>query len=261
MTGTRPGAEFFGRPSQQQPQQQSNMPTFGPPSRETPRTAAQPTQPVQPTQPPPGGAVYGSTVPPGGTHVPPAQPPSQGVMARARADDPRALETLFEQFVPQGEQIVETRYLGVIGLWGIGTHSFAAVTTHRVASLRVGIFGEVLYQDGALEYVNSSAIYQPSRLELYWPAVLWVLVFVGAAIAAQGSLTLLTLFALLIALLFVPVIVRLQYRFKKSGLVISIREGMSLYVFIDRTRIALANRFYRLCMELREERIREVGHP
>lgn len=252
MTGTRPGAEFFGRPSQQQPQQQSNMPTFGPPSRETPRTAPQPTQPVQPTQPPPGGPTYGST-------APPAQPPSQGVMARARADDPRALETLFEQFVPQGEQIVETRYLGVIGLWGIGTHSFAAVTTHRVASLRVGIFGEVLYQDGALEYVNSSAIYQPSRLELYWPAVLWVLVFVAGAVAT--GLNPWALVALLIALLFVPVIVKLQYRFKKSGLVVWVREGLSLYVFIDRARIALANRFYRLCMELREERIREVGHP
>jgi hypothetical protein len=257
MTGTRPGAEFFGRPSQQQPQQQqSNMPTFGPPSRETPRTAPQPTQP---SQPPLGGAASGSTAYGSAAPVPPVQPPSQGVMARARADDPRALETLFEQFVPQGEQIVETRYLGVIGLWGIGTHSFTAVTTHRVASLRVGIFGAVLYQDGALEYVNSSAIYQPSRLALYWPAVLWVLVFVAGAIATE--LNPWALVALLIALLFVPVIVRLQYRFKKSGLVIWIREGLSLYVFIDRTRIALANRFYRLCMELREERIREVGHP
>jgi hypothetical protein len=255
MTDTRPGAEFFGRPSQQQktPAPETNMPRFGPPSKQAPRSAP------QPSTPPPGMAVSGSTAPAGGTHAPPAQPP-QGVMARAKADDPRALETLFEQFVPAAEQIVETRYLGVLGLWGIGTHSFAAVTTHRVASLRVGILGAVSYQDGSLEYMNSSAIFQPSRLEMYWPAVLWVLLFVGGAVTF-GLSPVMTLASLLIALLFVPVIVRLQYRFKKSGLVIWVREGLSIYVFIDRKRIALANRFYRLCAELREERIREVGHP
>jgi hypothetical protein len=180
-------------------------------------------------------------------------------MARAKADDPRALELLFGQFVPPGEQIVETRYMGVMGLWGFGTHSFAAVTTQRVASLRVGLLGELIYQDGSLEYVNSSAVYQPSRLQMYTPAAILVLLSVIAAVTVLpvplGPL------AVLVALLLVPLIVKAQYRIRKSGLVVWVREGLMVHVFIDRPRIALANRFYRLACELRDERIREIGHP
>jgi hypothetical protein len=183
----------------------------------------------------------------------------EGVMARAREDDPQALEILFQQFVPPGEQIVETRYMGVMGLWGIGTHSFAAVTTQRVASLRVGLLGELLYQDGSLEYVNSSAIFQPSRLRLYLLPALWVLV-VCAFSVASGSVPI-AILGTLLALALTPFVLRLSYRLNKSGLVIWIREGLSVYMFIDRRRIALANRFYRLCSELRDERIREIGHP
>jgi len=185
-------------------------------------------------------------------------------MARAKADDPRALEILFAQFVPPGEQIVETRYMGVIGMWGIGTHSFAAVTTERVASLKIGLFGAVLYQDGSLEYVNSSVIYQPSRLKLYLPAVLWILITFAAALTytlGLGGSVIVPLLVLPIALLLVPLVVKLTYRFVKSGLAIWIREGLYVPIFIDRRRITLANRLYRLCSELRDERIREIGHP
>jgi hypothetical protein len=185
-------------------------------------------------------------------------------MARAKADDARALEILFAQFVPPGEQIVETRYMGVMGLWGIGTHSFAAVTTQRVASLRIGLLGALAYQDGSLEYINSSAIFQPSRLRLYWPAAMWVMgVFVFAFFSSvvSGGAVLVPLLVLVIGLLLVPLVVRITYRFVKSGLVLWVREGLAMAVFIDRRRIALANRFYRLSSELRDERIREIGHP
>ena len=185
-------------------------------------------------------------------------------MARAKADDARALEILFAQFVPPGEQIVETRYMGVMGLWGIGTHSFAAVTTQRVASLRIGLLGALVYQDGSLEYINSSAIFQPSRLRLYLPAAMWVLgVFVFAFFYSIlfGGAVLVPLLALVIGLLLVPLVVRITYRFVKSGLVLWVREGLAMAVFIDRRRIALANRFYRLSSEFRDERIREIGHP
>jgi hypothetical protein len=184
-------------------------------------------------------------------------------MARAKADDARALEILFAQFVPPGEQIVETRYMGVMGLWGIGTHSFAAVTTQRVASLRIGLLGALAYQDGSLEYINSSAIFQPSRLRLYLPAAMWVLgVFVFAfSYSVLFGAVLFPLLTLVIGLLLVPLVVRITYRFVKSGLVLWVREGLAMAVFIDRRRIALANRFYRLSSELRDERIREIGHP
>jgi hypothetical protein len=181
-------------------------------------------------------------------------------MARAKDDDPRALEILFGQFIPPGEQIVETRYLGVMGLWGFGTHSFAAVTTHRLASLRVGLLGELLYQDGSLEYVNSSAVYQPSRLQMYLPAVIMVLFFgVMAFVALPPAAAVVVV--VLATLLLVPLVVKATYRIRKSGLVVWVREGLAVHVFIDRPRIALANRFYRLACELRDERLREIGHP
>jgi hypothetical protein len=181
-----------------------------------------------------------------------------GVMARAKADDAQALETLFEQFIPPGEQIVETRYMGVMGLWGLGTHSFAAVTTQRVASIRVGLLGELLYQDGSLEYINSSAVYQPSRLKMYMPAIIMMLFVVIAALVTGSAIALLAVF---FVLLLTPLMVKWGYRIQKSGLVVWIREGINVHIFIDRPRIALANRFYRLACELRDERLREIGHP
>jgi len=200
------------------------------------------------------------------------------VLVRARADDVSALEILFAQFIPPREDIVETRYMGLIGVWGIGTHSFAAVTTERFASLKIGLFGAVTYQDGSLEYINSSAIHQPSRLRLYLPAVLWVLAVVSIVLSAWllilfplggpgqlgAGLVVVVLASFLIvavALLLVPLVVRLTYGFVKSGLTVWIREGPSVVIFIDRKRITLANRLYRLCAELRDERLREIGHP
>uniref|UniRef100_UPI001C20E012 hypothetical protein n=1 Tax=Modestobacter excelsi TaxID=2213161 RepID=UPI001C20E012 len=211
-------------------------------------------------------------------HPAAAQPLAEGVLARAKADDGRALEILFAQFIPSGEDIVETRYMGVMGLWGIGTHSFAAVTTERVASLKIGLFGAVTYQDGSLEYINGSVVSQPSRLKLYLPAVLWVLIPSAIVLAywltyaALGRAVLVgtggtfvsavvTLLVLAVVLVLVPVVLKLTYRFVKSGLVLWVREGLSVFIFIDRRRMTLANRFYRLCAELRDERIREIGHP
>ncbi|MGR7025648.1 hypothetical protein [Geodermatophilus sp. URMC 62] len=284
MTDSRPGAEFFGRAARAQSSSRNTTPPagtgpqFGPPSgahtsgaaTAPPRTAAPPTT-ASPSAS--GGYTAGSVATSGSGGGSQGRPPSattaspplaEGVMARAKVDDPRALEILFAQFVPPGEQIVETRYMGVMGMWGIGTHSFAAVTTERVASLTVGLFGAVTYRDGSLEYINSSVIFQPSRLKLYLPAAAWVLVTFAAALyytlELDGSV-IVPLLVLPIALLLVPVVVKLTYRFVKSGLAIWIREGLCVLIFIDRRRITLANRLYRLCSELRDERIREIGHP
>jgi hypothetical protein len=273
MTDQRPGAEFFGHPPQSQPsptakpQPATATPTFGPPSN-PPRPAT----PSSPAGPPPsmtaavittaGSTNTGSGRPPSAPAAP--LPMAEGVMARAKADDPRALEILFAQFVPPGEEIVETRYMGVMGLWGIGTHSFAAVTTQRVASLEIGLLGALRYQDGSLEYINSSAIFQPSRLRLYLPAALWVLVVFALTLSysvAFGAAAIIPLLATVLALLLVPLVIKITYRFVKSGLLVWVREGMTMLVFIDRRRIALANRFYRLSSELRDERIREIGRP
>ncbi|GAB1539876.1 hypothetical protein NUACC21_25440 [Scytonema sp. NUACC21] len=61
---------------------------------------------------------------------------------------------MFKQFIPDDEQVYFARYLGIQGLWGIGTRQFACVTDRRVADITVGRFGEVTYQDGYLVAYN-----------------------------------------------------------------------------------------------------------
>lgn len=228
-------------------------------------------------QPPPQSdkARYG---PPAGTPLEPSEsprshryapPPRQGptvvsapvqpsLLMRAKADDKDALATMFGQFLPQGEQVLESHYLGVMGFWGIGTHSFAAVTNRRIASLRISFLGGVEYQDGALEYVNSAAVFQPSQVGLYVFTVVVSLFsllfgsFFGAGVA---------IVFLLLSLLLLPLTVRLYYRFNKSGIVMWVREGLLVYTFIDRKRMRLSNQLYRLTTDVREERLRAVGHP
>jgi hypothetical protein len=174
----------------------------------------------------------------------PAPQPAQveaGLLTRARQNDRPAIETMFRQFVPADETISAAEYLGVYGLWGFGRDSFGIATDRRVAALQVGSFGEVLYQDASLEYVNSTVLYQPSRGGLYATVAVVALVTFG------------------VGLLLAPVIARGYYRRKKSGLVLAVREGVSVYVFIDRSRMLAANRFCRDIAGLREQRVRRIG--
>ena len=86
---------------------------------------------------------------------------------------------MFSQFIPAEEKIYRVEYLGVQGLWGIGTHSFACVTERRVSSIRVKLFGAVEYQDASLEYLNSGAIQHPSKVLLYVYCALFSIVTLG----------------------------------------------------------------------------------
>lgn len=72
-----------------------------------------------------------------------------------------AIKTMFQQFISEDENIEEIlylKYLGLKGLWGIGVHSFICLTNRRIADLTVGRLGQITYQDGYLEGVNSSFI-------------------------------------------------------------------------------------------------------
>jgi len=40
-----------------------------------------------------------------------------------------------------------------------------------------------------------------------------------------------------------------------------IREGIAVYVFTNRSKLTRANHLYRLCTQLRDERLKAVGHP
>jgi hypothetical protein len=177
----------------------------------------------------------------------------QSIVERARAGDPEALATMFRQFLPRGEEILDSQYLGVLGLWGIGTHSFVAITPRRVASLRISFAGGVEYQDGLLEFVNAAAVLQPSRVRLYLTAASVSLFFIiiGFSLGPVGAV----LFFLL-SLVLLPLTVRFHYRLQKSGIMVWVREGMPIYAFIDRKHMRLANQLYRTASDAREERLR-----
>ena len=169
--------------------------------------------------------------------------PNASLLDRACREDPAALATVFGEFLPAGETILDVRYLGLKGLWGLGTHSFACVTDRRVAVLELKLLGGVEYHDGALEELNSGIINQPSRLGLY--------VFVAVT----------ALLTLGVALLLLPLTLRVYYSFKKTGLVFWVREGVSVFLFTDRKRLPAAADLYRMTSALREVRLAEVGVP
>jgi hypothetical protein len=169
--------------------------------------------------------------------------PTATLLDRARREDPAALATIFAEFLPPAERIVDVRYLGLKGLWGVGTHSFACVTDCRVAVLEIKLLGGVEYHDGALEELNSGVINQPSRLGLYVFIALTALLTLG------------------VALLLLPLTLRIYYAFRKSGLVFWVREGVSVFLFTDRKRLPAAADLYRMTSALREVRLAEVGVP
>jgi hypothetical protein len=224
-----------------------------PPSPSAAPPQPQPQTPPQPARPP-GAPQY---VPP--ASAPPAAAPQQSSLVdRAKAGDSEALATMFAQFLPKGEQVIEGQYLGVLGFWGIGTHSFAAVTPRRFATLRISLLGGVAYSDGSLEYVNSAAVFQPSKVMLYVTATVVSLFFFLAGVL-NGIVAGIVL--LLISLALLPITIRIYYRFNKSGIVLWVREGLQVYAFIDRSRMRVANQLYRRCTDAREERLRMLGHP
>ena len=192
------------------------------------------------------------------------------VLDRARHNDQEALHTIFRQFVPITEQIELVEYFGQQGfLFGV-RHSFACLTERRLASLKIGRFGYVLYQDGFLEHSNSGIVLQPSKFSLYLGIAFAVIVSAAAASglalpAFEGGLELgipvaIGAFAIM-SLIGSWLMVRLYYRLVKCGFVWIIREGVSVYTFVNRGRMARANLLYRLCVDARDRRLRSIAVP
>jgi hypothetical protein len=164
-------------------------------------------------------------------------------LKRAIQNDSEALMLMFKQFLPADEVIYYTQYLGTHGLWGTGTHSFGCLTERRVADITVGRFGEVTYQDGYLESINSSVIYQPSKSWLY----IWIVILGFTAIMTFG-----------IALLFIYFVAQAYYRLAKCGVVFNVKEGISVYIFCDRKHLGRVNALCRNVMLARENRIKVI---
>jgi hypothetical protein len=171
----------------------------------------------------------------------------KSLVERAKKNEQEAICTMFSQFLCPEEQIHFVCYLGTRGMWGLGKKSFACLTDRRICSLQVGAFGEIVFQDGYLEQSNSGIVYQPDLLSLY------------------GLVALYSIFALIftfgLGLLLLPLVVQFYYRYKKCGIVWVIKEGVSVYIFCNRSRLALANDLYRVVGEVREQRMVRFGSP
>lgn len=205
----------------------------------------------------------------------PAAPPTTRVEAslisRVCQRDQQAIVTMFQQFIPPEEQILVAEYLGFDGFWIFGRHSLGVLTNARAGGIRITRMGEVVYQDAFLEATNSCAFYQPSKLPLY----------VGLAVVALGALgmwggTVMSAFALenlvlklitflggtlgiaLVALILAIVVSKLYHWGYKSGVVMVVQEGLSVYLFTDRGRLGLANRLYQMHGRAREARIKAL---
>ncbi|NEN92956.1 MAG: hypothetical protein F6K48_30320 [Okeania sp. SIO3H1] len=181
------------------------------------------------------------------------------ILSSATRNDQQALLTMFKQFITEDEKVYYLQYLGCEGIWGIGNHSFACLTERRVADITVGRFGEVTYQDGYLESINSSIIYQPSKLGLYFAIGFSIILalFTGLYFAISFSI-ILALLTFGITLIFIPFIVQGYYRLVKCGIAFWVKEGIPIYMFTNRKYLKRANLLCRSITILRENRIRAI---
>ncbi|MEM9925910.1 MAG: hypothetical protein AAF915_19525 [Cyanobacteria bacterium P01_D01_bin.50] len=149
----------------------------------------------------------------------------------------------------------------------MGTHSFACVTNRRIADISVGRFSEVIYQDGYLEFINSSVLYQPSKLALYLFIITWL--FLSFIISfVVGTLTLSQLnyivgfiaamLFLIIFILLIPYVIKLYYANVKCGILFWVREGVPIYIFSNRRFIKRANMLCRDIALYREKRLKII---
>lgn len=166
------------------------------------------------------------------------------LLDRAKAGDPEAITTMFRQFLCEDEQVIEVEYLGVRGLWIFGEHCWACVTDRRAGSLRVGKAGELIYQDALLEGINSGAIHQPSLMPLYYGVGLMIFLALGTF---GGTL------------LLIPVVIFWYHKHAKCGIAFVVREGLNVWMFTNRKRLTIANRFYRRVMMVREKRVQTLS--
>lgn len=180
------------------------------------------------------------------------------LLEKARENDPKSIETMFRQFIPHDERIHYIQYLGLKGLWGVGTHEFACLTDRRIADITVGRFGEVSYQDGYLECINSTVIYQPSKIKLYLTIASYNAIPLIFLLSNFVLFLLLIIPFAIINLLLLPFVVQAYYRLVKCGAVLMVKEGIPIYMFANRKYISRINALRRQLTIVREDRIKLI---
>lgn len=191
---------------------------------------------------------------------------NSSLLARAMQNDKVAIAKLFAHFLPAQEPILASAYLGRKGVWWLGTRSFCCLTGRRIGSLQIGVGGEVVYQDGYLDHINSGIVYQPSRMPLFVMFAFWVVGLPLFAFLSMPPLDLLVRLGAVLAVFIVctllsPLLIALYYQFNKCGLLFVVREGVSVYIFTNRNRLSLANDIYRAYTDLRDKRLAQFGRP
>lgn len=159
----------------------------------------------------------------------------KSLLKKAKEGDLESLKSIFKAFVGSNQEIL---YVDSFGKYGVffPDYCFACVTDKKICSIRIGYFGEIIYQDAFIEEVNSGIIYQPSVFQLYLVSTILCLSVVG--------------------ILLLNAWVKMYYTFKKSGLVWSVREGIAVYVFANRAKMASVNNMWRIASNARCERIK-----
>lgn len=184
------------------------------------------------------------------------------VLRQAKNNNPDAIRSMFQQFIPEDEEIYMVQYLGIKGVFGIGASSFACLTRRRVSDITVGFFGEVTYEDAFLENIKSSAIYQPSRLSLFIMSAFTILValtLIGSVIMGLFiNVFLKVLLVLLVVALWFfahTLLVRIYYGIVKCGIRFFIFHGITVYIYTNRRLLKRANALCRVLALQRENRL------
>ena len=155
-------------------------------------------------------------------------------LKRAEQGDKEAVKSMFESFISENETIIDSQYFGKYGLI-FPERSFVCVTDKRLAVLSYKSNGQIIYQDGFIEEINSGVVYQPSIIPLYVIGVLLCLT--------------------IISILLLNAWINLYYKIKKSGMVWSVREGVNIYAFANRSNINKVAEFWRQTSYMRTKRI------
>lgn len=155
------------------------------------------------------------------------------IIKQATAGDKDAIKSMFSTFLAEDENIISVEYLGSYGVF-FTTKSFVCLTDKKVAVLEYGPFSKIIYSDAFIEEVNSGIIFQPSVFALYFIGIILCITVVGILLLNSW--------------------VRLYYKINKSGMVMSVREGVNIYAFANRSRINLVNGIWRKASYIHDKR-------
>lgn len=171
------------------------------------------------------------------------------VFNRAKEGDVESISSLFNGFLGDDERIKDCGYLGVLG-YIFPEYSFWCITDRRVCGLLIRRGGRLQFTSGFIKLINSLALRQPSLVTLWVTISIWMIVlwFIGS----QVSVFFLIMYGvpewvsflvpLALGILAIRWIIRIYYRFVKSGCIFWMREKLPIYLFADRNNLANAQK-------------------